>query len=301
MFYRALLYLLAVFGLQSFHGPLAVAQFTPPASASDYEYSPIEGFSQPFRTARVAAAVTGIVDARTVAEGSEVLKGDCLLKLDSSVHQELVQISRVALQARGELATAKAELAARRTRFERIETLAGREHATPVELLQAREQVALAEANVLTAQEKQLQRKAEFKKLTAEANQYCVAAPFDGVIVQFLKEEGEYVGAVDPDVCVLAQLNVLSVNFLVPRDRRPEIQVGGHATVQFVDSNRRATGSIYFVSPFPDGETNMYTVKVRVDNADRLLNAGSRCHLLNLDADPNANAADQPQLTMQLK
>ncbi|WP_417730944.1 efflux RND transporter periplasmic adaptor subunit [Rosistilla oblonga] len=299
MFNRSILYLVAVVGLVSVHGQVAVAQFPP--TTSDYEYTPIEGFSQPFRSARVAASVTGIVDVRSVDEGSEVSKGDCLVKLDSSVHQKLIQISRTAMQARGELATAQAELAARQTRLQRIETLADRQHATPVELLQAREQVALAEANVLTVEEKQLQRKAEFNKLTAEADQYCIAAPFDGVIVQFLKEEGEYVGPVDPQVCELAQLNVLSVNFLVPRERRPEIQVGSQATVHFVDSNRRARGSIYFVSPFPDGETNTYTVKVRVDNDDRLLNAGSRCHLLDLNADPNAHAADQPQLTMQLK
>ncbi|QDV68268.1 Cobalt-zinc-cadmium resistance protein CzcB [Rosistilla carotiformis] len=301
MTHRSLQFLLAVVTLASLPCQACVAQAGSPAAVSDYEYNPIEGFSQPFRTARVATSVSGIVEALAVAEGSEVRENDCLVELDSSVHEELLAISRTAMQARGELATAQAELTARRSRLERIESLAARQHATPVELLQAREQVALAEANVLSTQEKQLQRTAEFKKLTAEANQFCITAPFDGVIVRFLKEEGEYVGAVDPEVCVLAQLNVLSVNFLVPRDRRDEFELGGQATILFLDSKRRASGAICFVSPFPDGETNMFNVKVRVDNVDRTLNAGSRCHLLSLDGNPNDLGAPQPQLTMQLK
>lgn len=273
----------------------------PSGMFGDTDYQRIEGFSQPFRTASVAAAVSGIVDHRTAEEGMEVRENDCLIKLDDSVHQQLVEISRTAKEAQGELATARAELAARRTRLQRIEALADRQHATPVELLQAREQVALAEANLLTVEEKHLQRAAEFERLSAEAQQYCIAAPFDGVVVRFLKEEGEYVGAVDPDVCVLAQLNVLSVNFLIPREYRPQFQTGGQAGILFVDSQRQVNGSVYYISPFPDGETNMFTVKVRIDNADRKLNAGSRCHLLNVNSSPQGTDESPSQLTMQLK
>jgi hypothetical protein len=78
-------------------------------------------------------------------------------------------------------------------------------------------------------------------------------------------------------------LNALSVDFLAPRGRQENVIVGSSATVEFIESRRRAEGVVYYVSPFPDGETNTYTVKVRVANHDGELNAGERCRLIRTD------------------
>ena len=120
------------------------------------------------------------------------------------------------------------------------------------------------------------------KKLRLESENYCVAAPFDGVIVDFLKQQGEFVGPSDPTVCILAELSTLSVEFLVPRRHREGLKVGDEIEVHFVDSGRRVPGSVYFISPFPNGETNTFEVKVRVRNDNHELNAGERCQLERL-------------------
>ena len=110
------------------------------------------------------------------------------------------------------------------------------------------------------------------------------------MVVEFLKEKGEYVGPTDPYVCVLAHLDELSIEFLVPRPRRNEVSLGATATVLFVETDQTASGRVTYVSPYPNGETNLYTVKVRIENSNRKHNAGARCQLVKIQA--NASLAN---------
>lgn len=240
---------------------------------------PIEGFSQPARLAKVACSARGILQSFHAKEGQAVKKGECIGKIDSAVQLKLVEMARVAKDCTGEIVAAEATLRAKKMLLHRVESLLKRNHASEIELLKAQEQVESAESSLQIVRENQMQRQAEYEKLLAEAQQCCISAPFDGVVVEYLKEHGEYVGPADPNVCVLAELDVLSVEFLVPLSRRHECKVGEIASVQFVDSGTTATGRISYVSPYPNGETNLFTVKVRIENEKRKLQAGMRCQL----------------------
>lgn len=252
---------------------------------------PIEGYSQPGRLATLAAPTSGIVAERVAEEGAIVSEGDCIARLDNTIHTELIKLARIAMDSQGEHTAAKAELQASRTRLTRIEELAKRSHASQVELIQAREQVSVAEAGVLVTLDKQRQRKAEYEKLIAEAELYCISAPFNGVLVEYTKEKGEYVGPAEPSLCVLAALDELSIEFLVPRPRRKEVGLHKMATVLFTDNDKTAVGKVIYISPYPNGESNLYTVKVRVSNAEREHEAGMRCQLIAIgSADSMATA-----------
>lgn len=266
-----------------FHITAIIVLGTMNASAQSTNFRnqlPIEGYSQPGRLATLAAPTSGIVAQRVAEEGALVSQGDCIARLDATIHTELIKLARIAMDSQGELEAAKAELQASRTRLARIEQLAKRSHASQVELIQAKEQVAVAEAGVLVTRDKQLQRKAEYTKLIAEKDLYTVKAPFDGVLVEYKKEKGEYVGPAEPSVCVLAELDELSIEFLVPRPRRKEVVLHQTAKVLFTDNDKTATGKVVYISPYPNGESNLYTVKVRIKNADREHEAGMRCQLI---------------------
>ena len=115
---------------------------------------PIEGYSQPGRVAKLAAATTGIFEGFLFQEGEQVRLGDCIANLDAMIHVKLVEIARVSKASGGEIKSAEAELQASRTRLSRIVGLANRQHASQVELLQAKENVSIAEANLLITREK---------------------------------------------------------------------------------------------------------------------------------------------------
>jgi RND family efflux transporter MFP subunit len=247
----------------------------------------IDGFSRPFREAEVAAASSGILHARVVSEGQAVQAGDTLVEIDDTVHQTLVAIAKAAMESSGELKAALAEQKLRQRRLVTIRDLAQRGHATPDELLRAETEWDLAQAKVYTAQEKELLRELEYKKLIAQLATYSVKAPFPGIVTEFSKTPGEYVGPIDPVVCTIVDLHTLSVDFLVPRSRREQIELGKKMQVRFEETEQEVEGTVYYVSPFPDGETNTYTVKIQVDNPHGTLSAGERCSLItNREAQP---------------
>lgn len=239
----------------------------------------LEGFSKPNRVAKVAAMTSGIIEELTVEEGQVVRKGDCLAKLDSVVHKKSLAVALAGKNAIGELAAARSELESSKSRIEIIRDLASRDHASPEEKMRAEMEYQLATAHYRTALEKKEIRDAEYAKLLAESKNYCVRAPFDGVVVTFHKERGEFVGPAEPGVCTVAELSTLSVEFFVPRIYRSSLKKNAQTPVRFVESKRIVEGVIYYISPYPAGDTNTYTVKIRVNNADGSLNAGEPCQL----------------------
>ena len=239
----------------------------------------IEGFSQPNRIAKVSASTTGIVHELTVREGSEVKKDDCLCRMDSKLQEKLLEIAAINKDAKGELQAAETELKTARMRLHTLRDLASRQHASEQELQRAESEFELAQAGLQMAREKQLLRDLEFEKLQVANEQYSVRAPFDGVVIEFSKEEGEFVGVADYSVCTVAELKTLSVGFLVRRQYRDEIKVDSEIDVVFTESRKTVRGVVYYVSPYPNGETNTYSVKIRVDNSTQLLSAGERCQL----------------------
>jgi RND family efflux transporter MFP subunit len=248
-------------------------------SATYNEAYTIHGFSQPNRVSKVASSTPGIVHTLEVNEGEQVSHGKCLVRLDNRVHNQKLELARVAKDSQGDLETAQAELDAKNTRLTRLQALSSRSHATAVELMQAHEDVAIARANLQRAKDRNAQATAEYARLHAESEQHFITAPFDGVVVEFAKEVGEYVGPGDTVVCTFAELDTLSVEFLMPRQFRENFNLRDQVDVVFTVSGQTVTGTIQYISPFPNGETSTFMVKARVDNSAGKLSAGERCQL----------------------
>ena len=250
-----------------------------PSSASET----IEGFSHPDRTAEVAASTPGIVKNWLVSEGDSVRAGQPLVQLDDTVHQALMAIAASMVESRGEIELAEAEQKLKGLRLTAIKELSAKGHATPDELNRAETEWAVASARLLAAQENQHRRELELKKLHAQAETFSVAAPFTGVVTKIQRVAGEYVGPVEPTVCTLAELETLSARFLVPDTRLDNLATGARVKVQFVTTDRIVEG-VATVTPFPDAETGMRSVQVKLPNPNGDLEAGVRCRLLFQDA-----------------
>ena len=121
----------------------------------------IEGFSQPHRISKVAAAGSGIVQSINAIEGMSVSRGQCLVQLDDAVHTKLLEAAKLGTELQGELKAAEAQLESAQQRAAIIQQLAKQGSATPEELLRAENDSALAQANLLTTKEQMLLRKAD--------------------------------------------------------------------------------------------------------------------------------------------
>ncbi len=239
----------------------------------------LEGYTEPYRSINVAADETGIIDEVLVREGQQVQSGQPLARLNSDVHRALLAIAKQNMPATGRLDAARADLPMRQERLGKLQSLRVEGHARQEEVDRARSEVAVAEANVRTAQEDLVTRRLEYDKIKTQIARRTVRAPIAGVVTTLHKDQGEFVAPNNPDVLTLVQLDPLLANFTVTSPQAGKLRVDQKLEVRFLASGRKTTGTIEFIAPVTDAESGRVRVKVRIENPDGRLRSGERCQI----------------------
>jgi RND family efflux transporter MFP subunit len=240
----------------------------------------IEGFSAPYRAIEVATIEIGIVGSVTAKPGMFVQQGDVLAQLDSGLLDTQLQLAEAGMQARGERDAAKAEFDLRQRRSDLLTRLLDGKHARPEEVERAQSDLLIAQANLMAAEERQKIKSLEYQRIAKQIEQRTIRAPHTGWITRVSKDVGEYVGAGDPVICTVVQLDPLLITFHVSRSRAKALKPNSAVAVRFVESNREVNGLIEYLAPLIEAESGTVPVHVVVKNADGSLQAGERCELL---------------------
>ena len=239
----------------------------------------LEGFTEPYRTSHVATDDAGVIAEFLICEGDEVAAGQPLVRLNSEVHEALLTIAEHQMKSHGRLDAALAEGEMRRERLAKLEALRAEGHARQEEVDPARNELAVAEANIRSAREDLVARKLEFAKIETQIARRTIRAPFAGTITSFEKEQGEFVALNDAAVLTLVDLESLLANFMVMSNQAAHMTQGQEVTVYFPASGSQAKGTVELISPVTDAESGTVRVKIRVSNPDRAFRSGERCQL----------------------
>jgi RND family efflux transporter MFP subunit len=269
-----------------------VAWVLPSSRVQAAETAIAQGFSEPYRTVRVASVETGVLKRLLVQEGDKVEEGRPLGELDTSVHKAALEAAKAGRDARADLDLARAEHRLRQHRLELLLQLHADTFASEEETLRARTELEVAAAQVRAAEEKQLLRKLEYDRLAAQLEARTIRAPQDGTITAIQKQCGEYLGPNDPVLLTMVQLQPLAAVFLVPREQVARLNEGQAVAVVFPAAGRVLEGTIEHVAPIVDAGSGTVTVRVRLDNAERTLRAGEPCELWR--AAPSSAAEPKP-------
>ncbi len=237
----------------------------------------LEGFAEPLHTVNVAADESGIIQNVLVSEGQTVTAGQDLVRLNSDVHEALLAIAEQNMNTRGRLDAARADLQMRRERLTKLRSLRIEGHARQEEVDRAVSEVAVAEANVLTAQEDLLSRRLEYDKIRTQIARRTVRAPISGVVTTLQKVAGEFVAPNSPEVLTMVCIDTLLANFTLLNSQAAQIRPGQEVKVRFHDSGSVATGKVDYISPVTDAESGTVLVKIRIDNAQGRYRSGERC------------------------
>ena len=132
-----------------------------------------------------------------------------------------------------------------------------------------REQIAVVEAQVNQAEA----AVAQARQILQDAT---IRAPFDGVVVQRLKKAGDSVNRSEP-VIELADISVLEAEMRVPERYARLIQPDVMLEIVVESIGLRREGSVFAVNQSIDTTTRTFTVKVEVDNNDRVIKTGMFC------------------------
>ena len=250
----------------------------------------IDGFTEPYRSIDVAAADSGLLDQVAVKEGDRVSRGQVLARLDEKVFQATIAIAESAMQSRGRLDSAQAEVALQTAMLAKLKELQQRNHASQQEVDRAETQLRIAQARLQTVREELQINALEHERALMQLQQRRLVAPIDGIVTRVYKDRGEYVSLNEPIVLKVVQLDSLLVVFSVPIEYCRELSVGQVVNVRIALVDEPAQAEVEFISPTADPQSGTARVRVRVPNPGETLPSGAACRLV-LPSQPLATAS----------
>lgn len=196
------------------------------------------------RSARISAAVGGLVEQVQIEAGDRVEAGTVLVTIDSELaRHQLSQLEAAVQQAQADLADA-------RRRLQEAETLQNRQSIAESEVESRR---AAAEAAAATL----AQRQAEKALQQARLERHTVAAPFSGVVSRKLTASGEWV---DPGTALLELVDLanLRIDFALPQEVFARLTL--ETSIQIIPSGHAEAveGEILQIVPVTDPQARSF-------------------------------------------
>ncbi len=213
------------------------------------ELSALGCMLQPSKIVEVSSPVSGVLEEVSVTRGDLVESGNILFRLKASVEKATVELAR-----------AKNEFA--RRNVERNQDL----YEDGLLSVHERDEI---ETELLLSKLELMLKEQQLALRT-------VASPIDGVVVDRLQDEGEYV-SVDP-VIRLATLDPLHIDLLLPAEYFGKIKVNQKLSISAAPAMGKARKAIVTtVDPLIDPASGTFRVQLVMSNPGNRIPAGLRC------------------------
>jgi RND family efflux transporter MFP subunit len=253
----------------------AAAQGPPPASVRVdaarleivQERRLVTGELRAVHRARVATEEPGLVMDMPVQAGQRVRKGDLLAQLDS----KRLEIELARLASEGQAATAarderQTDLDWRLRDLENLQALSKGGASNPKELYDAESQVAIARTRIAAADFAIAVIQGNIELMRKRVEDMRITAPFDGMIVVKLIEQGEWLAEGDAAVEMVSTQEI-EAWLDVPQqfsdaiiDKSPTVAVNIEATGASIDASN------LWPVPNVDSRARTFPLIVRLDN-----------------------------------
>ena len=227
---------------------------------------------------KLGTKVPGRIEKINVDEGDKVDKGDALIVLEQTDFELAVRESEAAEKnAKASVSVAKVSLEKANRDFERFAKL----HKQSVVSEQSYEDIdtakRVAEEKLKLARAGLAQAAARSDSARQRLSDSVIRAPFAGVVVGKMANEGEFVAAGGPPLVWLMDLSTVKVDVGVPEEQSGKAGVGQDVRVS-VDAfpGMTFTGKVITVNPRVDAGSRSFNVQVEIENSDTdyFLNSG---------------------------
>jgi len=245
---------------------------------------------EPDRVADVGSQGVGVLERVLVERGDLISAGQVLARLSTQVERASMSVAEARSQAEAEVrqAVAAHELAVRK--LERTKGLLQQNFVSDQAVDQADAEARVAEHRVAQARESQRVALREYRLSSAQLGQREIRSPFDGMVVERYRTEGERVER-EPVVRV-AKIDPLRVEAIVPASQFGTIVVGQSATVRTdLPAFAALRAHVVLVDRVIDPGSNSFRVRLSLPNPDMRIPSGLRCKL-DLKVDPTSLPPD---------
>lgn len=241
----------------------------------------LESFLEPNKQVDILPATQDVIQQIHVKEGEAVDKGQLLITLDLDILQASHETAKVLAETKGRLEAARINVKMRKSLVENLQRLQATGHVRPKELDKVKNDLAKAQAELLTVQEEKKIRQKELKQIEAQISKKKIIAPIAGIILRVNKEEGELVGVSvsgGENLLTIVQLQPLHATFHVPYGFAEQFEKDAEVALEIDGLASPVVGKISFMSPTVNPESG--TVRIRVDLPESFITkSGIRCRL----------------------
>lgn len=234
------------------------------------------GITEPFRDANVSATVGGTVVAVKAKEGQFMREGETVIELDHALEALEVERRKLVAESTVEVDGARARVETLRADLEGTRKLHAGTKSVSLDDLQKKEleyRLAESELDRLLVAEKR--EEIEYRIAEAQLAKRFITAPFDGIIVQILLEEGE---GCNQQQTLFRIVDTRRCRLVVHMEQAPALKMKlGKAVslkIQEPDGPVAVQGTVEFVSPVVDASSGLREVKVVFENPEGRIHPG---------------------------
>ena len=210
-----------------------------------------KGMVKPWKLANLSFQIAGKLNQGPLELATPVAAGTVIAKLDDADYRVQVEV------AQHQMALAAVDTERTKRDLDRYERLFKESAISQKDMDDARDQhkAALAKAG---------QAESAFKQATLMVEHSTLSAPFAGVILDRLREQGEMVDAGTP-VVTLGQTDRVKVAITVPSDQINDWRENIKAVV-FAQNGQKYDALVHKVSPEAKGDTGSFEIELAVAN-----------------------------------
>lgn len=250
--------------------------------AANPDEKKIQGIVEPFRFADISPEISGRIVEISIGEGRTARSGDTILKIEYTEDSLLADRARMVAENKAVLKAARLKMEMTKLEYDATQLVYDSTSAVSEEELWGKKyqyETALAEYEQLI--ERKEQERIEYSIAKARLKTHFIIAPYRCVIASIKLHQWEHctvaqplVSVVDAAACRFVTYVPLSLIQLLSTGKKVKLQVAVKNGWIFKE------GTVDFISPVVDPESDLFTVKIKFDNADNSVNPGVTGYLL---------------------
>ena len=233
---------------------------------------------EPDRVADVGTQVVGVLEQMNVERGDTVTSGQIVARLTAQVERASANVAHTRSTADAEYKQAVASNQLAQRKLDRTRDLVKKDFVSDQALDQAEAEARVAEQRVAQARELQSVALREYQLSAVQLGLRDVRSPFDGVVIERYRTEGERVER-EPLVRV-ARVDPLRVEAIVPASQFGSILAGQGAIVKTdLPGFGSLSAKVVLVDKVIDPASNSFRVRMQLPNPNNRIPAGLRCRV----------------------
>lgn len=224
----------------------------------------------------LSTPVMGVLDEVLVEKSERVEAGQVLARLESSVERAAVDLAQARAEIGSEVAESEVNITFDAKRKQRMDSLFKQKTVSEDVRDEFERDARLATVRLQQAKDLKKIRQFELAGMQARLDQKTIRAPFDGYVLERLKNQGEFVE--EQAILRIAQLDPLNVEAILPIELFGKIKPGMTADIvlsAFPQMQQQA--KVVVVDAVGNAASGTFGVRLELANKDNKIPAGLKC------------------------